>query len=1146
MVRLSSSRRWRFSDRVSRAFHDYGRLCSAHPLACLSISILTVLFLSYPAMSKIELPISSPMDVYWSSKETVEHPDSSSVPEWLYLSPAFYVQQIIVKGKVEIWNGNLTAEAAVRASLSRSFHILRLLNETKTHQLRGLDDFCYRGTLGSSSLRGLFPHKNCIVLSPSLFWHNQLSNFAKDDDVHETIFKYACSAQMCPRDILLGTLTRLSGIKQHYQTNRHRSIDYAITLILHRYDSEWRQTLIDELSSQFDVKSPQTFDEIFVHVFYLPRKYFTDYFPLFGVIFLYFCLLLLYGWKVRNGQIQIRSCTGRLFYGVCYVDINSRYTRIFRFERITLESNRFSVFGDDSWTRKRTLSVVYTSPTLDVPSRLSQGLSCEGYSISKYFLLELSLIGVGYLTQVPQIQEFAVIAFIGIIVDMYMQLFFFTPCLTLDLYRMDKDDKERFSLMLFNTEIRKLRNYPNPRCPARYFLPGFFAQKNRLVRTHSETNLSKDGSTTVTYRGHRRASSIDKHFNRHIQESMVSNRLRLLYFWTKTRIVQRLIMFLFCVWVLWLAFIVHRSRVFEGLTGEATNSSATRNGPWNHFLDTAPLEYILWQRQTFKWWPALFAEYNQSLSGQYITFLPPIVLKAQIAVDDPILIPVLSDSNDQLETVNNDYYEESTRNPELQNRVYWLERQMTTMLVFSALIPFSIVLIFTLYACFWDRWTSFRDARRSAAILHDNKNTINKKGFVELAPLAFSRHEYPIECAAVQPPDTIVSASVNGRVFIWDAKSGELKNSISQSSGTTRQRVASLAASQSSTNSASFVPSEPLPFGIPTESLSNNGVASHSNARPLVWCLSVNKNLIALGCSNGLVQLVNSSTAQIMGTFDQSVSGIVHIELRGNRIFLVRLNGILEILEYTIRETSMVDDRTVEIKRQSASRVHKKPVTKMICTTLYVITASYDQTLRLFDVRSMRISHTLNGHSASIVSACVSVDETLLFSSCEVGRVCCWNLEDGRLLRSVDGTTSTFITSVELACTTELLIGFGSNALLSFWDIKSGESVAELSLREHTTPLTLLLDSEENLEQSLRETRFLAVLSDLHIATGDFDSIQLWDLQLRAVVKQVRLPGPIDALQRLDANSVLCCSGIEMFRITLPLAPVHMLSKSTK
>ncbi|KAK6036762.1 hypothetical protein COOONC_25733 [Cooperia oncophora] len=38
-------------------------------------------------------------------------------------------------------------------------------------------------------------------------------------------------------------------------------------------------------------------------------------------------------------------------------------------------------------------------------------------------------------------------------------------------------------------------------------------------------------------------------------------------------------------------------------------------------------------------WPALFAEFNMSLSGSYITFLPPIILKTSVNASDPFLYP---------------------------------------------------------------------------------------------------------------------------------------------------------------------------------------------------------------------------------------------------------------------------------------------------------------------------------------------------------------------------------------------------------------------------------------------------------------------------------------------------------------------------
>ena len=66
--------------------------------------------------------------------------------------------------------------------------------------------------------------------------------------------------------------------------------------------------------------------------------------------------------------------------------------------------------------------VVWTSPSLDVASRLSHGLANEGVRISKYFIAEMSFLLCGWFTYVREIQEFCTLAFVGLVVDFYMQV----------------------------------------------------------------------------------------------------------------------------------------------------------------------------------------------------------------------------------------------------------------------------------------------------------------------------------------------------------------------------------------------------------------------------------------------------------------------------------------------------------------------------------------------------------------------------------------------------------------------------------------------------------------------------------------------------------------------------------------------------
>lgn len=121
----------------------------------------------------------------------------------------------------------------------------------------------------------------------------------------------------------------------------------------------------------------------------------------------------------------------------------------------------------------------------------------------------------------------------------------------------------------------------------------------------------------------------------------------------------------FTLWVLWLAFVVHKWKLLDKIylnPGNMTDS-VDGFGVSHYILDTAPLQWVQWQRQTFKWWPAVFGEYNLSLSGHYITFLPPIVLNAQIPPDDWSLQPVLKKVVDD---AFEDHEVETEKEPELQ------------------------------------------------------------------------------------------------------------------------------------------------------------------------------------------------------------------------------------------------------------------------------------------------------------------------------------------------------------------------------------------------------------------------------------------------------------------------------------------------
>ncbi|KAK0394469.1 hypothetical protein QR680_000756 [Steinernema hermaphroditum] len=1001
-------------ERVSQAYYDYGRLCSSHPVACLSISIVTVLLLSYPAFSRFQLPISSPMDVHWSEQHEVEHADNT-VPDWLYLKPSVYLQQIIVEATVEPWNNfNMTPIMAVRGALSRAFTIEEKLKELG---LESINDNCLHVDLSwNTDLNNLLPPNGCMLLSPTAFWNKDITRFYKDPNILETIFDPPCSPSMCTRDILLGTTTRSTGIKSTYQTNRNRRIDYALTLFLTKYDKDFLTSMKAVLTSEFELQKSKASDEsTFVHVFYRPRKYFADYFPLFIsyaalMVYIYYSaskfVMVKSRWGLALAAMVTVSSTLLMTAGICsYFELTPTMWGAEWYPYLAL------MVGLEN-TLCITRSVVYTPPSLDVKSRLSHGLSQEGYSFIKYFLMEICFLFCGYVTLVPEIQEFCTFAFIGLVVDFYMQMFFYAPCLTFDLIRLKKD-KSGAARMISMGPVPKLHEYRN-----------------------------------ITY----------------------SNTIA--------------------------------ARAPDGHEADFRVENIERFGVSHRLLETAPLQWGDWQKKTFKWWPTVFGEYNVSLSGHYITFLPPVVLKASIPATDISIIFKADDHSPMSEYVGPT---SATDKGELTHRVFWLEQQITVIMACSAVFLFSTVIVFILYVCFWGKWPVDR-IRSEVESDRAKANKEYSRNFVESVPLIFSHHNFPIETLCVAG-NTIISSCQEGHIITWDAANGEKLREMNRTKVIDGSRE------------------EPTAY-----------MRSNAHSPPLIWSCDAKQTVAVFGCADGSLEICNYDIGIIIGLREVSNKGIVHVRVRGNRIVVCRLDGTIELLEFIL-----TPDHPVFLQSLTCiwtGRAHQKAITCLRLGSLTMITASRDHTVKIFDIRTAGLLHTLQGHDAPVTSMALDHKDNLLFTSCEQGIICCWNMDDGSMKSSIE---SAFITgeNVEMTCTNTLLVGFSSNGHLWLWDKHTGQAVTRItpeSAREN-----LRSSDEENHAcdlPSLYKPRCIVTVHNDLVATSSDGFVQFWDLSYKIMIKQVSMPGEVDRLISIDSGAVICSCLNNMYRITVPVIRV--------
>lgn len=101
-----------------------------------------------------------------------------------------------------------------------------------------------------------------------------------------------------------------------------------------------------------------------------------------------------------------------------------------------------------------TKSVVSTPFDLEVRYRIALGLKKESWVITKILTFELIIIVIGIFTMVPAIQEFCVFAYVGLLIDFFMQMIFFVTVLSIDIRRMELSDLNRKLLNPNNTNKR--------------------------------------------------------------------------------------------------------------------------------------------------------------------------------------------------------------------------------------------------------------------------------------------------------------------------------------------------------------------------------------------------------------------------------------------------------------------------------------------------------------------------------------------------------------------------------------------------------------------------------------------------------------------------------------------------------------------
>ena len=270
-----------------------------------------------------------------------------------------------------------------------------------------------------------------------------------------------------------------------------------------------------------------------------------------------------------------------------------------------------------------TRSIVATQPHLDVKVRVAQGLSREGWNITKNLFSEITILTLGFFLGIldSSIQDFCLLAVMALLTDFYLQTFFFLTVLSMDINR---------SRLVDAVEKQQLKSFQHPSQG-----PGF------------KISTGSSGEWLV-------APPLTTH-----AQNKVSRRVKIFNFWAQRRVVSRFFLVMMIGWIViviyqtglveillkWARWLPGRDKspvmemsemstislmsAIQGKISSQNISSISSAHPSEGMKSLSKLQHRdgdYWRRLPYSHWPMLFGLYNISVYGENIVLLPPILL----------------------------------------------------------------------------------------------------------------------------------------------------------------------------------------------------------------------------------------------------------------------------------------------------------------------------------------------------------------------------------------------------------------------------------------------------------------------------------------------------------------------------------------
>lgn len=767
--------------------------------------------------------------------------------------------------------------------------------------------------------------------------------------------------------MLFGMVLSDTGVKRYPIRVRPRIIQYAITLMLEKNDMAFIKSLKQKLIKMYplhqDTMAKPSHREPISYIYYPGEFNLIEFVPMCIAFFLVFIYVY---YSVRKIDVfksrfvlaisavitvlsSLMMALGLCFFFGLTISMQSRGVLPYLIMLFGLEN-----------VLVITKSVVSTDEKYDVKIRIAQGLSKEGWSISKTLLTEITILTIGLITFVPVIQEFCIFAIVGLISDHLMQILLFSTILALNVRRIEYGNLSKASKvpdMAQRVPYRYVTNSASPTSTAT-------ATMNRS-RSHPKFSTNQE-PTDVVATG-KTITEIKK----------IPKRLKIFNFWARTRFFQRAFMLWMTVWIV---TIIYNSGVLEqifvidnktrsdvasdsGRESVAAFSSSmptvevgtpdnvtffgdknTEMPPKNTYFDEN--QYNLTEQlnrlrhpdmdanvhlSNFHW-SSILKQYNISIHGRYVTILPTIRLSHAVEPNEAIhlrnadekqnlhfqwkalaiaLDPIdFADAEDKEEAFS--YQLTNTGGYNIGSTPLYPKTPMEMLLATILCVISIFVLTYAMvvfYRCICSR--NYAEWRSS---WYDSNIDIAPKTqrVFEGIPIQLKSHKHRIECM-VSDGRMLASSCLDGKISVWDVSNCEQVNVINRQNyfNVNRRLSGSYTLNGSETST---------PITMKTLNSADNCYTKKSEMSA-IWCLDYMDNLIVIGCADGKIEFWESTTGALKVTIISELSisilsnqflftisqciyegdgknkvGVTHLHLSGDRLVAARLNGKIDFL----------------------------------------------------------------------------------------------------------------------------------------------------------------------------------------------------------------------------------------------------------